>query len=299
MEYWHHLLVEVRRVLKPGGRVELIDDELFFPDIQQPASSLQRSGSLNMKPKRSSDVNSEGQGKSISRPSPLRRSPTSSGSKTYSRPSSPSPKPHSDFHTNDTAARDMETIFQTMLLRKYNVFPHPHQFLETLMINIFGNGRANCMFRADIVIPTSDACLERGKGKSILGTPRFLNRTPDSAGTRRPSLDSNESCSRSSGSTAPKAMRILSGTGSNSPRDPTARYQPSGFIVLPDTFVPCEPDMLEMHACKNIHVLLSCKHAIASYVQEQTNAVNQPLVTDYEFDELTCNYDQYVIFYPP
>lgn len=250
-----------------------------------------------MKQTRDPNPNSGSAGKSISRPSPLRRSPTS-GSKTYTTSSpSTSPRPDEDYQLKAATVCNMENIFQSMLLRNYNIFPRPHEFLESLLTNIFGKGRTNCMFRADIVIPTSDSYLERGKGRSMLA-PRFISRSPNTArATRRPPAH-EESHSHSSGSVAPKAMRILGGAGSTSTQGPKPRYQPSGFIVLPDTFVPCEPDMLEMHACKNMHSLLSCKHAIAEYVQQQTDDAGVPWVSDEEFDELAWTYDRYKIFLP-
>ncbi|KIP11778.1 hypothetical protein PHLGIDRAFT_124666 [Phlebiopsis gigantea 11061_1 CR5-6] len=296
MEFWHHLLQEVRRVLKPGGRLELIDDEVFFPEAQFPFGRPQPIDRSRMKPTRTlSTDNGPDVEEQPSRP-PMRRSPTAhAGSQTYARgdPQSIRQK-QDDFNLTALAAYNMETIFKTMLLSKYNISHRPHEFIETLMISVFGNGRANCMFRAEIVVPTSDAFLDKGKGKSVLGPSRFTSRPSNSANTGRHSLDDAEPYSRSSAGVAPKAMRVLGGGGSTAtPCLPAPPYQPPGFIILPNTFVPCEPDALEMYACKNMHTLLSCKHALAGYVQEKTSPAGKPLITDAEFEELSWTYDRF------
>ena len=296
MEFWHHLLQEVRRVLKPGGRLELIDDEVFFPEAQFPYGKPQRIDRSRVKPIRtwSIDSDSDDEEQTSSRPS-MRRSPTASAGIIPDPRGSPQSirQKQDDFNLTALDAFNMETIFKTMLLSKYNISHRPHEFIETLMLSVFGNGRATCMFRAEIVVPTSDAFLDKGKGKSGLGPSRFTNRPPNSASTGRHSLDKEEPYSRSSVGMAPKAMRVLGSGGSvASPRSPTPPYQPPGFIILPNTFVPCEPDALEMYACKNIHTLLSCKHALASYVQEKTNPAGKPLISDAEFEELSWTYDR-------
>ncbi|KLO11335.1 hypothetical protein SCHPADRAFT_929997 [Schizopora paradoxa] len=55
-ERWEHVLTEVRRVLKPNGRVEIIDDQLMFPYVGSQATSPTSSsaGSSSVQTARSS-----------------------------------------------------------------------------------------------------------------------------------------------------------------------------------------------------------------------------------------------------
>ena len=56
---WEHVLTEVRRVLKPNGRVEIIDDELMFPYLDPSSSPLGSSASSASQTARSSWHSSE------------------------------------------------------------------------------------------------------------------------------------------------------------------------------------------------------------------------------------------------
>ena len=73
----------------------------------------------------------------------------------------------------------------------------------------------------------------------------------------------------SSFDTTPKALRVLVGDGgaSTGPKAPRP-YQPLGLIMLDSTrkLLPFTPAELEMHACKNMHVLLSCKNALMEHM---------------------------------
>ncbi|KAJ3475224.1 hypothetical protein NLI96_g11976 [Meripilus lineatus] len=90
---------------------------------------------------------------------------------------------------------------------------------------------------------------------------------------------------------SPKAARVL-GENANRPR-PTRPYQPAGIIVLPSTFIPCEPDVLEMHAFKNSHLLLASKFAMVRYVDQHRNAEGVPLLSPEDMDELMWDYDSF------
>lgn len=49
-----------------------------------------------------------------------------------------------------------------------------------------------------------------------------------------------------------------------------------------------------MHACRNMHIILSCKDALARFVQQHKDDSGQPFVSDDEFEELMFEYDKCV-----
>jgi hypothetical protein len=288
MERWRPLLEEVRRVLLPGGRVEIIDDELIFPTIQRPSSPRRRGGSLRMKSTSKFDGDSEDD--QLSKPS-LKRSPTYSGRRTYS--SSRSTTANSidkDFSTRATVAENMETIFDKMLRHRYNICSRPHELLAKLMGEIFGNGRSNCMYTANISIPKCDPICDKSPSKSGAGQSKFLGLSSNLGKGRRPSLD-NEA-SRQGGLSTPKAVQILGEEAATEAGASASGYQPRGFIVSPNIFIPCDPGTLEWHACRSMHIVMSCKQAIYAYIQEFQDDNGRPLVSYEEFDQFVQTYDR-------
>ena len=160
------------------------------------------------------------------------------------------------------------------------------------MVDIFGDGRANCMYTVNISLPKSDAVFQKPQSKTSSGASKRFGRSPNTGKGRRPSLD-NEGSQQAS-SFASKAMRVL---GEGSPTaSPPSRYQAQGYIVSPGLFVPCDMDTLEHYACKSSEIVLSCKQAIATYVQQYRDDSGKPLVSDEEFQELVEIYEGYVSF---
>lgn len=213
---------------------------------------------------------------------PFRRSP-SAASRAYMKRTL-RVDPTAEFKEKTELAKNMEKVFQDMLVKKYNIDVLPQRTIIDTMESVFGLGRSNTIFKARLIVPITEDVLIDEDGNS-----RYSPRTPTSAGSGRRSLDDDN---RRNGPVAPKAMRVLGEVGASSPR-PSTKFQAPGFILVPDLLVPCEPEVLEMYACKNIHTLLSCKRALASYVQERTDAEGKPLISEEEFDELMWSYDEY------
>jgi len=67
--------------------------------------------------------------------------------------------------------------------------------------------------------------------------------------------------------------------------------QSPGLILWPSTFIPLEPLELEMHACKNMHVLLGCKAALWDFIQDVKGADGTAHISQDEFNELTWEYE--------
>ncbi|KAI0347976.1 hypothetical protein BDW22DRAFT_1320462 [Trametopsis cervina] len=274
---WSHVLKEVKRVLRPGGIVEIVDDEVFFPSIQPaPSASHERTHSP------------DGGAARVAHPqdgaptaSPRRQSkavnPTASGSRLSI------PADVSDHRQRSIATRTMETVFQNMLLYEYNVSPTPHQFLEDEILKAFDGVTVKTK---EVVIPKKDLGF-RTVSDDGPSTPSASDMTTKGRKGRH-SLDNNVTDFSPPAFVAPKAAQLLQLEAGN-----RGRYQPPGFIVLPDSFMPCDPDALEMHACHNIHLLLGCKDALGRYIEQQRSEDGEPLVSDEEFEELLFDYENF------
>ncbi|CDO73044.1 hypothetical protein BN946_scf185007.g98 [Trametes cinnabarina] len=187
---WRFVLAQVRRVLKPGGRLELIDDDVFFPSIP-PHPRMAREAPPNPPPK---DPPSPPPKDAPALPPKFRthRAPTSSNvarpdmpfmprATTFSRsatqrylhndPRYCTGNPgHSktrhlrsaseiDYSTNAAVASHLETIFDNMLVAR-GISPHPHAFLDHMLREVFGPDCARQTQNLELAVPTREA-LER------------------------------------------------------------------------------------------------------------------------------------------
>ncbi|KAG5652571.1 hypothetical protein H0H81_004531 [Sphagnurus paluster] len=188
---WEAVISEAHRVLTIDGRLELIDDEIFFPYapplVTPPSPSQQTSisptppkpriltrgtsffdmdgededdaDSLNTDStligdgdspaspswrKRFSFTGADNKRKSLEKPLPV-FSPKVSLEDPHTPTSATTIKPvdstrPSEWSAEVAASRDMETVFQGMLHKKYGVHSQPSEFVVGLMEHVFGNG---------------------------------------------------------------------------------------------------------------------------------------------------------------
>lgn len=282
---WPHLLKEVKRILRPGGVVEIVDDELFFPSIQPgPAPTLKHCKSMAGRRKPKPDLVDRSADDTALKPTqPLPPPYTKDGSPRGCRESlSDANDPAGEYRQRSITTRTMETIFQNMLQYEYGLSLQPHEFLEHEMLKVFDGvtvetkevsvpKRDLSMKPSDIGTPTSDSTKLR-KSRNSLEDPVLTDFS-------RPAF------------VAPKAAKLLQLDAGNAG---PALYQPSGYIISPDTFVPCEPDVLEMHALRNVHIFLSCKIALRRWFDRHRDENGEPELTEAEFEELISDYDEYV-----
>ncbi|KAL6304883.1 hypothetical protein BKA93DRAFT_252875 [Sparassis latifolia] len=285
-ERWNFVLTQVRRVLKPGGRLEFIDDELFFPCISSPAEAscqFTRPLSCNSTPITSySDSEDSGVGNDgpLSCDIPLRRTRTWS-IVPHEWPS----RFHGDYTPSDSRtnyemsvdiATSLEGLFENMLDREYKISCKPGMLIPRLLTGLFGNAHKSHFF--ELFVPEQTV---------LVGE------------------DVNSKAARvlSDGSIAPKAARfLLSGKKSISScnRPP---YQPPGLVVYrttcgidryePPTVILFDPCELEMHACKNMNTLLGCKHALTNFALDQRDKNGDPTISEEQFSERVWDYDQF------
>lgn len=329
---WYDLIMDIKRVLKPGGRLELIDDHLFFPEVQYPYETVDNTGIPKLS---TSTFNGDTMDKvdglrpaSLFRSKSLKVRPTPilfnddddvfCDTPTTSSPprKPPTTGPFAEFESKARTARNMEKIFESMLQEKYRVHPRPHQFLTDLLRKVFGSNNSRKLQSIQVAVPTGDVEVDtsfesekhhvqrppehekhRGKFSGIGITIEW-----DKKDKKHSSCDSPEarpSTSKDSQNTfpipalpmemTPKAAKML--LGSTKKPKSTRPYQPSGLIVLPSTFIPCDPEELEMHACKNSNLLLNCRYALGIYLEERMGKDGLPLLSHLDFQELMWEYD--------
>lgn len=167
---WKFVLTQVRRVLRPGGRLELIDDELFFPSVipraQPRRPQWQRSTSEQaFAPQRSSSLS----------PTKHYRTPQASPNSKNKMGHARTPS-ETEFSTNTAIAAHLETIFTNMLANKYGISPRPHLLLEQMLPEVFGPDNVRQTQELELAVPArelSDTCQGLGLNpgfKSSTGT---------------------------------------------------------------------------------------------------------------------------------
>ncbi|KAF8559941.1 hypothetical protein OG21DRAFT_1401507 [Imleria badia] len=159
-ERWEHVLSEVRRVLAQGGRLELIDDSLYFPYTKcPPQPSVAGSHDLAcVRPLSSSfdDYDDDGikEDTNAERPDSgdsdnddgddddfvSTKSRLSSLVDTDSDdfPPQPAYDPIAEWNQNVDNSKSLEKLFEDMLSHKFSVHPRPSKFLDTVIDKVFG-----------------------------------------------------------------------------------------------------------------------------------------------------------------
>ncbi|KAI0640010.1 hypothetical protein C8Q77DRAFT_1152924 [Trametes polyzona] len=171
---WGFVLTEVRRVLKPGGRLELIDDDMFFPTIpphprigREPAPPPPPKDAPGSPPRfrtQRAPSHSRAENPFKTRAASLTRS----ASQKYlpdlpRRPGSPGPanKRHArsaseiEYGHNAAIASQLETIFDNML-HANGIASHPHEFLGRLLREVFGPDCARQTQNLELAVPSRE-----------------------------------------------------------------------------------------------------------------------------------------------
>lgn len=276
---WDFLLDEVKRVLKPDGRLEFIGDKLFFPTPPTPfyrqESDHQRTASLNkraaiyMGNPESLNYDSESRAESARLPDPV-----------------------SEYNNMKTDAGWLENQFTQMLREVYNIDMDVHNFLPRKLKKVFGYHRET--YEGKLYMPWSPEQppppikLARRRHHTSVDIPQSsslvnlnLNLTRSNS-TRSVTTSSKPELPPG---TPPKAIsRMCGGDEYKFIR----RYQPTGLIVGHSTFIPCQPQALDFWACHNMHLLLACGPDLSRFVQ---NTMSELLRQDFERRRAENPYD--------
>ncbi|KAJ7201317.1 hypothetical protein GGX14DRAFT_371477 [Mycena pura] len=318
---WDNVLREVHRVLAPGGRLELLDDQTVFPYGDVPAEEAPDMvpDTLTTIPQTSAHpcdpdvpVSSPSTAAPVSDSAPTTPSTISTELADEEEPVEVSTGPWS---TKVTAARDLERVFSRMLATQYGMHTHPAELMPPLLARIFVEEQAQTghveppMHMHLKLAPVGAA--ER-PGVVVQGAPErrgsWLAGPPNS--NSMPSTPTPNTLSHvrggSTASTASVASALSTASMSSVTsgawfegmevhrplRFATERVQHPGLILWPATFIPVPPQELEMHATKHMQTLLGCKPALAEFVATFTDPeTGARLVSEEGFEEALWEYE--------
>ncbi|KAF7317587.1 Methyltransf-25 domain-containing protein [Mycena kentingensis (nom. inval.)] len=236
---WEFVLDEARRVLCVGGRLELIDDHVFFPygkplaAEDPPVDQLGVSDSDTSNSERAQapicddrdsvvyDIYSEGQDNDSPEADVEADEDAdimtlyADDASSFEFPPSWNPAPPTPstpvytsaaWHAQADGARDLEALFENMLGYKFGIHPRPSEFVVDLLMRVFGGVKEMSAMHLTLAPPP------------------------------------------------PEHEDVLA--------------QSPGLILWPSTFVPMTPAELEAAVSKHQRVLLSCKGALVEYAGE-------------------------------
>ncbi|TFK67723.1 hypothetical protein BDN72DRAFT_898751 [Pluteus cervinus] len=304
-EKWEIVLEEVYRVLKFAGRLELVDDHVFFPlakalapedmsdpgpsypqlDVEIPSSpfpsSFSRENNVSVVDLYGAQRDEEDNGEPSS--SAIRRSRISmlSGlSSLRTDPPSTTPPPLGDsshpWIQQASACQDLEAAFEDMLLFRFGINIHPSTFLLEMLRNTFNHSRKVATLHLTLApsersgTPSETEGADRdGKDGGNRGT-----RDGDRASSSHP-VSSESNRGRLGGN-----FSRPSKTG-----EPSSSVQAPGLMLWPSTFIPMASQEIEVHALHNPRVLLSCRERLIEFLREESGGEVdsiQEVLWDYE-----------------
>ena len=186
---WPRLLVEVRRVLTPSGRLELIDDQIFFPYGSPPTKGQSRDSldapvdfdlevggfdeaddtsdndewadaNSTFMSDRESVHSSSNDAQAISPAATLTQNNLAESLPVPTPTVQPEESELSTWAFRAASSRHLETIFERMLGEKYGMHPRPSEFILDLLEDIFGAGCTKKMNSYHLKIAPFDAAVD-------------------------------------------------------------------------------------------------------------------------------------------
>lgn len=265
-EKWEFVLDQIWRVLAVGGRLEFIDDHVFFPygkppllnprpqsppapqlDMMIPSTVFSRMSltdviNPNVREDTDSqiydlygveeeDENSDGDtvasGRRLETPTPHTRSSSRSSRSGSLHGTLVDPEV---WHDQAAAAREVESLFEHMMNVKFGIHLRPSEFVLEMLMRVFGGVKEMNAMHLTLAPP------EQSEGQG---------------GNQRPN-----GRPRSGRPAAPAAL------------DLDALSHCPGLVLWPSTFIPMPLSELETHASKHMRILLSCKTALVDFASE-------------------------------
>ncbi|KAF5390625.1 hypothetical protein D9757_002612 [Collybiopsis confluens] len=252
---WDFVLGEVCRVLTIGGRLEFIDDHIFFPYakvVPSPSIDGTRLESRLPLPQEDVESNTYEPGDEDDGPhQPLRQTRRSSSRAMSSV--------ETQFWMEQSgAAQELELLFERMMNRKFGIHLCPSEFLLEMMTEIFGHAREVKTVHLTIALPDYQ----------LSDTNTFLldvKEAPVTDSTRPPTLGRQTN---------------LPNAPSLSDSDDHSLLNSPGLLLWPSTLLPVEPKELATHATRHPRTLLSCKAALSEYTAETLDIENDDMIKE-------------------
>ncbi|KAJ4478339.1 hypothetical protein J3R30DRAFT_3703076 [Lentinula aciculospora] len=271
---WEYVLGEVCRVLTIGGRLEFIDDHIFFPygkPLSTPSTPLsinfgQRGNRLSSQDQDDAGlhniygvrVDNEGDASDTATLNGNRAGPRSP-SNTILQPrhvtppaSTPTPinVPNIDFQywaEQVDASQELETLFEHMMNFRFGIHLCPSDFIQEMMSQIFGHSRK---------VRTMHLTIAHPDARPVAAESNF------SADAKREALPTQLDVeARSSIPGTP------GGLDANHDEHNPLEHSP-GLVLWPSTLLPMSQTELQAHALKHSRTLLSSKPALSDYASE-------------------------------
>lgn len=330
---WSLIITEVRRVLKMGGQLEIIDDEIFFPYGTTPvvtssASSRSQGSPTSGTRHYCSDVTETDS--SISSPT-LRGSEVDESDYTLADEAVTKLESHlavvgsqrrsvayfQQWMTNWQTAQDVEETF-TGMLRKRFIHPSPKDFLPDLLKCTFGNGNVGTTQSYNISLPPASFTHQTDPAGSIYKDEKpacpdlNLDKHLEESDPERGQSCSNRGMfplrhsAKAAGRLGISYSDLIVATAFAQRPAHDVQYltvpttlQSSGIMISPSTFVPLSATEIEFHACKWMHTLLGCRPAIFDYVHSHSDETGRELISDSELKEALWTYEWWVLYQFP
>lgn len=304
-ERWDFVLSEIYRVLCPGGRLELIHDQLCFSSIgpEIPVSCTFAN--------------------------PAKDKVTM---KTTSSPESKK-SPYEDWEAEMRNCSDIERLYLDMLAQRYGIHPLPRAMLLDAIRRRFGDEDLINVSNAHVCLPSREFMTRAHASSSPKNSTKSSSKKRDFGisitidwGNEKPSKTIGWQPPLAAAPTpavppppvpvaggggyisltslppvlSKKAASVM-GVAQLSPAG--APYQPPGVVVVytspeaswhPMTYLPMSPTELDMHSNKHVHSVLSAKLALEAYMEE-LGEKGKPSMSLETLDEALWQYAMYVV----
>src|ERR1700736_6514254 len=137
---WRHVLSEVRRILAPEGRLELIDDQMLFPYEESPPPMVSWRPPRSQKFASSFDSDSDDDIIGTNTSSVFVDEPNHP---CQACPKSSSQDAEAGWKAHAENSKGLETIFEGMLMKKYGINPRPQDVIEVVLSHVFGHNHTD------------------------------------------------------------------------------------------------------------------------------------------------------------
>ncbi|KAG2044557.1 hypothetical protein BDR03DRAFT_1087131 [Suillus americanus] len=324
VESWEEVLTEVMRVLAPGGRLELIDDQALFPTVRPLERAPASLAATSVFPSRCHSYIEFDDSDSDDEADDDFKSTRSSLSEDEE---SPPYDAASEWTRNESNAKHLESLFVDMLWSKYKIRTDQRRNIEEVLDNVFGRYNAQRVAAMTLAIappapsPNSDSGSGSDPDQASISSADSKSQKKKKGEVFKQWIavewdkieNKGKKGNRSSGesvlSPIPQAISakaagrlgipssVATSPALRSPRysvipPPSRPAQSPGLVLWPNTLIELGSFELEMHACKHMQSLLGCKAALHEYVQESfRDADGNALLDDAAFDDLIWDYE--------